>query len=141
MRLSPPGSPRPSIFRRQQRRLAWLAVLVLCLQLLAFGFEQVHAAKRQAMASLFAADICHTSFSLDADTDENEAPASSSDGGGHCPFCRPASANTMALAPGALSFPSPEPAAFFVPAVDAGLQPSETNSLHAPTRAPPSFPG
>ncbi|MDR0635238.1 MAG: DUF2946 domain-containing protein [Azoarcus sp.] len=141
MRFSLPGSPRPSIFRRQQRRLAWLAVLVLCLQLLAFGFGQVHAAKRQAMASLFAADICHTSFGLDAGTDENEAPASSTDADGHCPFCRPASANIMAPAPDALSFPSPEPTAFFVPAVDAGLQPSEPDSLHAPTRAPPPFPG
>jgi hypothetical protein len=59
--------------------------------------------------------------------------------GAHCPFCLAGHA-ALVLPCADFSLPLPEAAATaFLPPSSAGFQPSVPDSLHAPTRAPPSF--
>ncbi|MDR3212341.1 MAG: DUF2946 family protein [Azoarcus sp.] len=133
-----PNVPVAFRFRRHQRPLAWLSLLLVCLQLFASGVASVHAAKRFAVESLYTAAVCHGS-GVDganaADDGGGAPPLAEKDG--HCPFCRLASASAVPFSPGVLSFPPPEPATFFVPATDARFQPSAPDSRHAPKHAPP----
>ncbi|MDR2261449.1 MAG: DUF2946 family protein [Azoarcus sp.] len=118
--------------RKRRQGFAWLAVLALCLQLLAAGIARVHAlALLEAEGGIFAAEICHGL--ADAAPGGGDGQAN----GAHCPFCRLAHAGIALLAPGTLTFSLPEPAALFLPAADAHLQPGAPESRHAPARAPP----
>lgn len=79
-----------------------------------------------------AADICHGNTENDGGTlPESQA------GNTHCPFCRLVMADTTTLLL-TLSFPLSEPVTFFVPSVDAALQPHALEMRHAPKHAPPS---
>jgi hypothetical protein len=145
MSFALPNAPLFSYLRRRRRGVAWAAVWVVCLQLLAGGIASVHAAQ-QALGGfeLALSDVCHGTASGGSAGTADGAPADTDDGlppvwrmgGGHCPFCHLAA--SLALpSDAALSFPPPEPATFFVPARDARLQPSAPDSCHAPKRAPP----
>jgi hypothetical protein len=138
MRPAPLSAPLTQTCRNQRQGFAWLVILALCLQLLAAGIARVHAlASLNVEGGIFAAEICHGL--ADAAPDDREHHPTSQANGAHCPFCRLAHAGIAPLAPVALSFSLPEPAAFFLPAADAGPQPSAPDSRHAPSRAPPSF--
>ncbi|MDR1463606.1 MAG: DUF2946 family protein [Azoarcus sp.] len=136
MRPAPPlDTILAPAFRKRRCRFAWLAVLAVCLQLLASGLASIHAVEAfNAGNNFFAAEICHGT--ADGSTpDGGEHPSA---GGGHCPFCRLAQAGIAPPpSPTALAFSPPEPATLFLPAANADLQPSAPYSPHALTRAPP----
>lgn len=119
--------------RKRQRRFAWLAILAVCLQLLASGIASTHAVDAlNTNGGIFAAEICHGT--ADTAPDDGERPAAN---GGHCPFCRIAQASIVLPPPAAPAFSPPEPVTRFFLAADASLQPSAPDSRHAPKRAPP----
>jgi hypothetical protein len=124
------------ISRRWLRRLAWPAMLAICLHMAALGIGGMHAAKWLATGHDIAAEICHgAGVSASADGDESSGQA----GGAHCPFCRIAALGIELPSSSALSFQPPEPLALFLPAADAALQPSAPDWRHAPKHGPPAF--
>lgn len=106
--------------------------------MLAMGVANVHATQGlDAAARLALSDVCHGAGDRTdggAGDELPPLPATSP----HCPFCHVAQAGIAPPPTVALSFPPPEPPGFFVPADDAGLQPSAPDSRHAPKHAPPS---
>jgi hypothetical protein len=135
MRPAPFSATLAPTCRNRRQGFVWLVVMVLCLQLLAVGIARVHAlASPDAEGGIFAAEICHGL--ADAVPGDSEGTASQANGA-HCPFCRLTHAGIALLSPDALTFSLPEPAALFLPAADARLQPVAPPSRHAPTRAPP----
>ncbi|MDR0564824.1 MAG: DUF2946 domain-containing protein [Azoarcus sp.] len=127
-------------FRRHQRRIAWAALLAVCLQLLAANIGMLQAARPLPQAvdwGVFGAgDICHGNADF-AEDEETGTPPAPSAGSTHCPFCRLAELSFALVPLTALSFPPPEPAAFFVPSDGSHLRLDEPDFHHVLGRAPP----
>lgn len=129
--------PELHFLRRHPRLPAFLALLALCLQLVASGIGTVHAAERLANSS-GAIEICTPAGIIRITADGTEYPTTQP-GGQQCPFCAAAAGSPPLLAVVLSFFVSGSAPADYSPLAPADLPPTAPDQRHAPNRAPPAF--
>ncbi|MDD3482177.1 DUF2946 family protein [Azovibrio restrictus] len=129
--------PKFHSLRCHPRLSAFLALLALCLQLVATGIGAVHAAERLANSS-GAIEICTPAGIVRITADGTEYPTTQP-GGQQCPFCATAAGSPPLLAVALSFFVSGPAPADYSPQAPADLPPTAPDQRHAPNRAPPPF--